>query len=429
MESVELSSIEVFTCPERRKLQTETKHRKSHASARLRCFVGGEAKVEQQGDSVGPNTSPIEPGGFCRLLMRRRGPVHHQVRILNNDLHDLQEVIMSDQMLAQQPSISLSEALDLHALSDDGKLRLAYSIAYAVWTYYGTELMRTRWTSDEVLFFAEQLDHRSPEVHFRSTHPFVALQFDRDCSRKHPVETEFLPGEGLVHWAPRVFAIGVVLVSIFNNEHLRDRHDETNWQESFNNLAFHCKRVLSDPAWPMLDIKAGLVRKTIREVVAACLNGEIFNKQEVSVAERKATIYRCIVWPLEHLVDITETRESSAVWVSKEQTRPDVPVSTTVTPASIVGTTLSRNAGYGHQSAVCVHSLTDNSSGPEGWVTRLTASQLNFDLQAFYKKNRSSRRTRIAILDTGYNSESMFFAHAHRRKRIKECKDLSLIHI
>ncbi|KAK6435170.1 hypothetical protein LTR95_008644 [Oleoguttula sp. CCFEE 5521] len=365
------------------------------------------SNMEDRINSLDPSAVPMASGGFCSLMLRRLGAVHHQVCVIDNDLYDSRGVIKSEQMLAQRPSISLAEALELNALSDDGKLLLAHSIANAVWECYGTRLMPVRWTSSRVHFLAESHPRQAPSIHFSPVHPYVTLSFENHPHRDGAVENEFVPSEGLVHWAPRVFALGVILISILGDENLSDRYDGSNWQESFNNLAFHCDRICANLEWPLLDIKTKLTRTTLRDAVTACLNGDLFNKRDATTAERKALIYNRVVWPLEYLKKIAGIRESSAVWTSM-QFQTAVPVS--AVPVSAVrntGTTLSRKAG----------------SGPEGWIARLVGCQLNYDIQAFNKQHKSARRTRIAIVDTGYDCESAIFAHTHRRNRIKGYKD------
>ena len=57
------------------------------------------------------------------------------------------------------------------------------------------------------------------------------------------------------------------------------------------------------------------------------------------------------------------------------------------------------------------------------WVNRLVSSRLNHDISALYKTHKSLPRTKIAILDTGYDSDNAFFSNRTHRLADGHWKD------
>ncbi|TKA64916.1 hypothetical protein B0A55_09975 [Friedmanniomyces simplex] len=226
------------------------------------------------------------------------------------------------------------------------------------------------------------------------------MLFDGTRTASSPIDAEFAPAEGLIHWAPRIFTLGALLVSIMSNSPLLDHDDKWDWREGFNNQAFWCNQVMSNPAWPSLSIKSEVLRKTVREAVEACLSSQVFNQPGLAVAERKALLYKRVVWPLEYAVKIAGVQEKRALWMAKHP-------STAALPSG-------RNTGA---------LLQKSSSRSRNWVERLVSSRLNHEIKAFYKTNPTTSRTKIAILDTGYDPDSLFFSSSARKKRIKAWKD------
>ncbi|KAK1069433.1 hypothetical protein LTR33_010906, partial [Friedmanniomyces endolithicus] len=341
---------------------------------------------------------PVRSIEFCQLLLRFHGAVRHQVRIDAGELYDLEIADLAKQMLLPQPSLSLSEALKLNDITDDGKLILAHAIAKSTWQFYGTKVMNTRWTGDKIRFLAEE----GTQGRYSPLHPYVSMLFDGSQATSGAVDLEFVPAEGLVHWAPRIFTLGALLVSIMSNSALIEHDEKWNWREGFNNQAFWCNQTMSNTAWPSLNIKSELLRKMIREAVEACLSARVFNRRELTIDERKALLYKRVVWPLEYVIKIAGVQETRACWMAKQS------------GAAILPTSHARNTGTLMQKA---------SSRSRSWVDRLVSSQLNSDIRSIYKIHPTASRTKIAILDTRYDPDSLFFASLPRQKRIKGWKD------
>ncbi|TKA30231.1 hypothetical protein B0A54_15425 [Friedmanniomyces endolithicus] len=357
--------------------------------------------IPDEDDTIGGSKGvslPVRSIEFCQLLLRFHGAVRHQVRIDAGGLYDLKIADLARQMLLPQPSLSLSEALKLNDITDDGKLILAHAIAKSTWQFYGTKVMNTRWTGDKIRFLAEE----GTQGRYSPLHPYVSMLFDGSQATSGAVDLEFVPAEGLVHWAPRIFTLGALLVSIMSNSVLIEHDEKWNWREGFNNQAFWCNQTMSNTAWPSLNIKSELLRKMIREAVEACLSAQVFNRRELTIDERKALLYKRVVWPLEYVIKIAGVQETRACWMAKQPN------------AAILPSSNARNTGTLMQKS---------SSRSRSWIDRLVSSQLNYDIRSFYKINTTASRTKIAILDTGYDPDSLFFASLPRQKRIKGWKD------
>lgn len=260
--------------------------------------------------------SPMCSSDFCSLLVLARGPYCRQIRVVCDELINMKRPILAEQKLAAQESVSLANALRSSSLSDDGKLLLAHGIAHSVWRFYGTKLMCNRWTAEQIQFMVEN----SMPISTNPIHPYVPLYFGQAPEFTSTVEGEFLPDEELVHWAPRIFSLGVVLALILGDALLPDPDHEAPWQEKYNNDAFDYRQIVAGPYWPHLEIKSTFVRTTLKEAVGVCLNGEVFNHRMATVAERKALLYNKVVWPLEYVVKIAGSELNNAVWTARLST-------------------------------------------------------------------------------------------------------------
>lgn len=247
---------------------------------------------------------------FCELLLRRRGPVCHLVHISGKRLVDRRRVEPASQDFAPQPSQLLSDLWKHRTLSDDGKLLLAHSIAKSVWEFYDTEFMPRRWTAADIAFVPE----RGPGERLHPAHPFAPLVLSPAQQNLDKLDHEFVPNEGLVHWAPRIFSLGVLLTRIMSDNDVTIPSNDVSWQERFNSEFFYCRETILRDDWPSLKLRNKYVQTTLRTAILACLGGEIFNNDSWNVEDRRAALQKHLVAPLESLLSVVGAKEQSAAW-------------------------------------------------------------------------------------------------------------------
>lgn len=104
---------------------------------------------------------------------------------------------------------------------------LSYAIARSYWQYYDSDMMRTKWTSDNIWFMSERDSRkRDGQLPLRA---YLSFPFDIPDNITPDVITEGL----LTHRCPRIFDIGVLLLEIglakpFRGGKRRDMVAQTN---------------------------------------------------------------------------------------------------------------------------------------------------------------------------------------------------------
>ncbi|CAK1367861.1 unnamed protein product [Cercospora beticola] len=370
--------------------------------------TSGSKRPVQSEDAAVPVHARLLLGGsdFCQLLLLPRGAVRHQILVTAEGLYDLQDVIEAEQILLNRPEIQLSRALQSYNLSDDGKIFLAHSIARTLWQLYDTKFINGRWTADSIHFVQESPNkkRRKEDLGMISpVHPFVQLPVAHTTQTQTPQETEleFVPHMGSVHWAPRILALGVVLTNIFNDDYSMDEDQSPCWQARFNDELLVCRGIVESPSWPSLQIKSDHVREKIREAVLACLRGDVFNKREADILERKALLWKHIVSPLEMVGKLVGVDKNRATWQAREESVQTSQLFLQRRPAE-------------KQNAASSHS--------QQWLSRLASSLLNKEINAFYRSS-GTMRTKIAILDTGYDPENLFMTRPRQNRLKNRWKD------
>lgn len=193
--------------------------------------------------------------------------------------------------------------------------------------------MSSRWTADYIIFLAEHTLNKRPPCHdqINLVHAFVPLDFARLSKDAIAADKEFVPFEGLVHWAPRICSLGVILTSVLGAKLMdvttQDTSTSHSWQEALNTEVFECHAAISRPEWPALEIKNDIVRSFLRAVVKTCLDSSVFNIANTSEAQRRARLYTDVVWPLQYVVELAKDEKSKASWIEQLPTAQCSPVS------------------------------------------------------------------------------------------------------
>ena len=254
----------------------------------------------------------VETGEFCRLLGRPLGDVRVCLKVKAGELLQLYDGKPIDQHIIPAPSISLSEALEMHLLSTKMKIVLAYILTRSIWQFYNSDWMRTGWTSDLIHFMLErspndQVATEKPNIY--ACNPCFALQF----GSSNDSFTEHCASRSILHRYPRVLALGILLVEIGQEANgIRTAGQAQSLEEKINNDWTMGQIALRNKSWPYFDfLPGGTVVQTYKTIVKACFDREIFSNVAMplrdsdvkqGIEERRAILYERIVYPLETLL-------------------------------------------------------------------------------------------------------------------------------
>ncbi|KAI5460318.1 hypothetical protein BGZ63DRAFT_424828 [Mariannaea sp. PMI_226] len=351
----------------------------------------------------------IQLGEFCALLGRPLGSVCVRLKIIDGGLRQLFKADMTDQRVVHAKSVSLSDILARSRISSKAKLFLAYVLAKSVWRYYNSDFMKTPWTTESVHFMREgrRDDARSEEINPAS--PCFAFSTLMSEKLEPP---EYCDGYSVLHRYPRVLALGVLLVDICRKCPLDSLERAPIIEQQLNDDFTRCADIIDDHSWPDLDLRNEDAISTYRDAVRKCLDPKLFHVPELAekgldqmgMKKRRDALYTYVVLPLETLCTdlaiIDKIDQIGKLSYSE-------PIAELVSPPGPVLLTTSYN------------SL--NSSN--GWLKSIMESPLVDQVSKQYRKNRVLVRPRIAILDTGYDANSQFFAAGPRRNRLIMWKD------
>lgn len=356
------------------------------------------------------NVEEILYGHFCNII-RLEADARLCFRIERGKMQRCLDSLPLKQVVEHAQTMSLATILQAYRLTAKMKAALAYILAQSVWQFYDSDWMSTRWTSETVQFFKEHISlRREGEPKLFASKPYVSVDFgneDVDAS-----ESSSVVGE--LHRYPRVRSLGIMLVEIGIGLLLprseREYATLSHTAQINRDWSLATEISNSEDAWQEFDYRK------YRTAVSNCLSPAIFvnapfmpNASEEQLAEglkkRRKILYDSVISPLEDLLQGTGWKDEldkigPLTALSKARPIKDKPDSYDK-PASSTDTKLKKSS--------------------KNWLKRIRL--LNEQLKSSSIQSVPLRRVRIAILDTGYDADAVFFQNHTRRQRLVEWKD------
>ncbi|KAK4168330.1 hypothetical protein QBC43DRAFT_310098 [Cladorrhinum sp. PSN259] len=389
-----------------------------------------------------PNVETVihTPKDFCSLLQKRAGPAKICLQAHDTEISELRNRLVLDDDIAHEQSISLDRVLRDHDPVAKKRLLLAYMLAKSFWQYYDSDWMNVRWTTTAVQFFHEPRvdddndddndDNDDAEAGLLDESPYLTISLHSDQNQSSALlSAEHLPTESVVHRYPRLLALGTLLLEIGRKKRRRDATStcQGRSQKEVETIEERISTDLNDilsalrrKTWPKLDIQEE-ARQTCRIVLKNCSNPKLFDEEPVSSAsagengmhtieERRAIIYRRIVYPLKHLLE-------KLGWVHRlENVQRQADAEET------------RAGGHGTKASFLNSHDSDRESSrqkAQDWLLRIQTSDVTKILFEGFKVRSPPQRIRIAVLDTGYDPNSIFFRDGVRKRRIQMWRDMT----
>lgn len=354
----------------------------------------------------------VPPGQFCDLI-RLEINARLCLTIHSGNLHRFLDSEQRKQNVEHTPGISLSGILQNYHLTPKMKATLAYILAMSVWQFYDSDWMKTRWTSDTIQFMKEySFSTNKGDGNVFTSKPYFAVRFDTDDA--DACESSIAAGE--IHRYPRVRSLGIMLVEIGIGSLLpRSEKEENLSQTAKANQDWLSARQYSemeDP-WPEFDYRK------YRTAVKNCLDPQLFdsapflaNTDESHLAaglrKRRQILYDCIVSPLEDFLQGTG-------WKDEIHTIGPLRPHAKSVRANPVNDSLL-------VPQVPSNATSSMQKSSKRWLKRL--QYLNRDLhESLPNSLPPGERIRIAVLDTGYDPDAIFFQHRIRRQKLVRWRD------
>lgn len=446
--------------------------------------MGNETTRDDVADSAKPEDAmAVSPASeSCKLLGRDIGSGSMDVRIQDEQLHVLQRAEDIEVDIADGKSISLADVLGNYSLSPKTKLLLAYILAKSVWQFYDSDFMGARWTTESIQLFREREDEDSDGGPGVDWAPYYALPFKQTVERD---SVERLPPGQFLHRYPRVLALGAMLYELGRKKPRKKKTrclppasptspiEPPTHEKVVNDTASAVRKGVQSESWPDMDLKDTQTLERYRVVVASCALEDFFRpdppetspgtpnqglqktpeelEDELTVEERRAILFKKVVVPLKEVVQATG-------WVDKsgnaQRQRVEGPTTRQKEEEYVLrrsgSVALLDNGSHAPRESETSPERTREVQTAQGFVTRLgdcltsplhaqltcciradaeawldkikEAAVTEAVLSAFQTKELAKERTRIAVLDTGYDQGAVFF-NRQRNRRLRGWKD------
>lgn len=259
---------------------------------------------------------------LCELLAKDFGPNRSTLVVNNSQLFDTQDQDIADFDVLHADSLSLEEALKSHTPTGQARLLLAEIVAQSFWHFYGTDWMRTRWTSEIIHFLPQSDGFPSRELQTRMDpiydplKPFAHMAFDETQVAGSDLRLDHIQGvDKPVHRAPQILALGAILTKILDPERSSVTQARNSLEVKLLNYeCFEHRARIRDPAWPV-GAPHEFARKVLRDAVLACLDASNFKQPPSCVEERRKWLYDNVVWPISYIADICKLDKEGAKFV------------------------------------------------------------------------------------------------------------------
>ncbi|KAH8707478.1 S8 family peptidase [Phaeosphaeriaceae sp. PMI808] len=308
--------------------------------------------------------------------------------------------------------------------SVEHKIRLSYTVARAFWQFYSSDLMKARWTSEDIWFIRlDESVEGSDEIPLRA---FVSFPFG---SHFHEAPGEFYDEDKYLHSYPRILYLGIVLLEIGLGKSLGLERNSGRTLKAHINLARRKARKeleeLKKADWDGFRWKDYYAK-----AISNCLDSANFKdtakRQKVGpqgsksdtkpylnlpLEERRKALFRNVVTPLFWLatVGFENTEDIPRVPIRKKLRRQ---------PTFADNDELQQ---FWREKSTQPSFCAGGTVNTEEFLTGLT------DIAAhIYRCRRLAKVTRsirVAILDSGCKKDLPFFQDPERFKYIKRWKD------
>ncbi|KAF6795401.1 putative subtilisin [Colletotrichum sojae] len=365
------------------------------------------AKAVKFGDEPDPlsclkrpaKTRVVKPEEFCGLI-KTKWASRICCRVQDSELHQLYDGLPLVENVDSGPSKSLRRLLEIGRLSNRMKMVLAFIVARSFWQYYDSPWMDSPWSSDSIHFLPELVvedEHDQPSVALYASKPYFAVQFLQHAGES----VEYCSAFGVVYRYPRLLALCIILLEIGRGQSLTTE-DHGSVEANLNANWTLAKRLTNkNRTWGDFDYPH------YRQAILGCLNYN-YSKQagasiETNVFARKAAVYEAVLQPLEKLVNELGFAENMNIMDPIDASQGPGRIADVPAPPAMP----MRN------------SAVDQTSQ---WLNDLNAINRYFHKRCPLASVPSPR---VAILDTGFDEEGVFFSVPGRRQKVKGWKDFA----
>ncbi|KAF5985641.1 thermostable alkaline protease precursor [Fusarium coicis] len=367
---------------------------------------------DEEGDSQVSTLERINSDYFCRVLKHQLFAKVNLNFVKGIGLVSLPPPAPLERFLCPGQGLPLSLAIQSYKLTDKDKILLAHAIAHSFWQFYESDLMKHRWTSDDI-WFMHEMDHQHSPKDQLALRVYMPLDFENQLISLKEEEKSML-----THPFPHILGLGLVLLQIglskpfksmthlplisrLNRDHGAARQllgelEKAQWARSTH------RDIFAGAVANCLDPRTFTVSTPKPKITKDPTNDELAITTGENGIRRK--VYTEIVEPLSKLVNIAF--KADAKYVSYLARCKEVETHHKL-----------------HSQVASFH--TGKKIVPEEWLDNLKHISMHIMNLREAKPDHEFKPVKVAILDTGCDADLPFCKIPRRKKSIRAWKDFA----
>lgn len=353
---------------------------------------------------------------FCKLL--RSGANSRVCLIIQGEKLYRSRPELLDRRIQYVKGKSLEDILNTYTLTARMKVVMAYILAHSVWLYYECDWVKTTWTR-ETIQFMEELETRddNQDGGISVWKPYISVD-ESDMGVALPDVDDL---DGVIHPYNKIRALGIMLSEIGKGSPVRNRHNDNDAQamaaEINEDYLLALDYAKNDRLWA-----EQLEYPKYWQAVACCLEPKNFDtscsRGDAGMPARRSALWEKVVHPLQVLV------HAVGWWDNLTSINPLRSRRRAIAPGA--AGEKEQHSGTPAARPPEQRMLSATQKGSARWLSRMR--QLNKELQTVVASKGSvlAKPVRIAVLDTGFDDEALFFhlpENSRSQDRVKGWKD------
>ncbi|KAG5746460.1 hypothetical protein H9Q70_010855 [Fusarium xylarioides] len=367
---------------------------------------------DEEGDSQVSTLKRINSDYFCQVLKHQPFAKVNLNFVKGIGLVLLPPPAPLERFLCPGRGLQLSMAIQTYKLTDKDKILLSHAISHSFWQFYESDLMKSRWTSDDI-WFMHEMDHQHSPKDQLALRVYMPLDFEGQQRNSEDEDKSML-----THPFPHILGLGLILLQIGLSRPFKSMTHLPSISR-LNRDHGAARQLLGELE------KAQWARSTHRDIfaraVANCLDPRTFTTSTPKPKGIKRS-----------------TKDNFAISAGEDGTRRKVYTEVVEPLSKLVNIAFKADAKYVSYLARCkeveAHNKVNSQVAsfhtgktivPEEWLDNLKHISMHIMNLREEKPDHDFKPVKIAVLDTGCDAELPFYKIPRRKKSIKAWKDFT----
>ncbi|KAF5720963.1 thermostable alkaline protease precursor [Fusarium mundagurra] len=370
------------------------------------------ASNDEEGDCQMSTLKRINSDYFCQVLKYQLFAKINLNFVKGVGLVSLPPPAPLERFLCPGQGLPLSLVIESYRLTDKDKILLAHAIAHSFWQFYESDLMKNRWTSDDI-WFMHEMDHQHTPKDQLALRVYIPLDFE--AQQRNSLDED---RSMLTHPFPHILGLGFILLQIGLSRPFKSM-THLPFISRLNRDHGAARQLLGELE------KAQWARSTHRDIFARAIANCLDPRTFTTPTQKHKTVK-------------ISTSDDLAISASEYGVRRKVYTEIVEPLSKLVNIAFKADAKYVSYLARCKEVETHNKLNsqvasfhtgktivPEEWLDNLKHISMHIMNLRGEKPDHDFKPIKIAVLDTGCDAELPFYKIPRRKKSIRAWKDFT----